>query len=364
MKQKFFLVALSGLALAACTQVEDVPEVRNNAIGFTNVVNKNSRAVTGDLSLNNFDLFSVYGYFVAPDKENHPVQVFAGDIVSKVTDTEGEEGATKWTYSPERYWNPGASYYFYAYSCADVALDNTYGSLLLDLTQTTTADRALEINNYKCDATHQHDLIVAKNEGLVGQEKGNGVIVNRTVNFTFEHALSKINAEFTNAFPQGYDIVVSNVKLVNFYDQAGFDFAPLDWKDFTQTAPNKSVELAIAKGTDTAIKDPDPDKCVSVVTGSAFMIPMNYVNGDPNNKDAHAELHFTVQVKQGNDIFLERNLKGTWQPNWKKGTAYTYHIDIAGTTALLEPIVFASTQNMSDNSWGTPERVEMVFSMQ
>ncbi len=372
MKQKFFLMAMSGLALAACTQVENVPEVHsNNAIGFENVVNKNSRAVTGDLTINNFDLFSVYGYYVVEGKESTPVLVFDGTPVNKVADTEAGAGKYKWTYSPERFWNPGAEYFFYAYSCADVAMtpeeDYKFGKPVLDLTQNKTEDRALDIQNYVCTPDHQHDLIVAKNEGMKGMEKTADVSIKRTVAFKFEHALSKINVVFTSKFPVGYDIIISDVKIVNYYDKADFDFDHMQWKNRTIAETTPSIPLGISKGgtvTSQTMKEDGTYDATSVTTDAVFMIPMNYSQDDANNKDACVDLQFTIDVQQNGVSFLNRNLKAQWQPNWQKGTAYTYYVDLGGKEAQLEPIVFESTQDMADpGSWGANQRVDMTFSL-
>ncbi|MDE6394660.1 MAG: hypothetical protein K2K77_04890, partial [Duncaniella sp.] len=60
-----------------------------------------------------------------------------------------------------------------------------------------------------------------------------------------------------------------------------------------------------------------------------------------------AKITFTIQVKQGNDVFLSRNMSGTWKPDWKTGYSYTYNIAITGTATNLEPIVFETKENMN-----------------
>ncbi len=368
MKQNLFLAALGCLALTACSQVDEVPETHSSrAIGFNGVVGKNTRAVDGDLTLNNFNNFAVYGYYT--ENGLPPFQIFDGDIVTRQTDADGN--TTGWKYDNTRYWIPNAEYYFYAYSCADVALSNTYGQLLLNLNKDLASDRALEIQNYLVSADHQHDLIVAKNEGLKGQEKGSDLTtVNRTVAFTFEHALSKINIQFSSKFPKGYDITVSDVKLVGYYDMGTFDFDQMEWKNRTKTTDtnagtNTSIDLKIPSGKEiiplssAVTKDPEEGK-----TASVFMLPMLYDKDDANNTSATVELLFTIKMKQGNNEYLVRNLKGIWQPQWKKGTAYQYTVELGGDEAQLEAIVFETYQEMNNASWGTTQSVKMNFSLQ
>ncbi|MDE5786893.1 MAG: fimbrillin family protein, partial [Duncaniella sp.] len=122
MKNQFFFLALGAVALTACTSEEVVDvSVQSNAIGFENAVMKQSRAdaQVGDLTTDNLDKFMVYGYYTKEGQTANPIQVFGGDAVTK------QNGG--WSYSGTRFWVPDATYSFFAYSCADVALDNNYG---------------------------------------------------------------------------------------------------------------------------------------------------------------------------------------------------------------------------------------------
>lgn len=362
MKQNLFLVALGSLALAACSQVDDVPETNENyAIGFESAVGKNSRAVTGDLDADKFNNFTVYGYYTE-EGVSSPALLFKDQVVSK-----NSEG--KWTYSPTRFWVPDATYFFYAYSCADDPLNTEkYGTLAFDYSnQDNTADRALEIQNYVCNSDHQHDLIVAKNEGMKGMEKTASSTIKREVALKFEHALSKINVEFTSSLPGEYEVLISDVKLVNYYDKATFDFGGpntntmLGWRDRSKSG-NTSIDIATVKDQDVIV--PGNAEKAKVSTNSVFMIPMKYDEDDTQNKTATVDLLFTITLKLNDQIYLTRNLKGTWQPNWQRGTGYTYKIDLGGEEAQLEPIVFEMAQDLSDASWGTPQNVTMTFSLQ
>ena len=97
MKKYFFFSALVALALSSCTQTNE-EGVQSNAIGFTNVVNKPSRAVEGDLTNTTFDNFLVYGYYVKPGLTT-PFQIFNGVPVRKII----ESGVSKWVYDDTRY---------------------------------------------------------------------------------------------------------------------------------------------------------------------------------------------------------------------------------------------------------------------
>ena len=73
-----------------------------------------------------------------------------------------------------------------------------------------------------------------------------------------------------------------------------------------------------------------------------------------------------VETKEGKvfETVLERNIVGTWSPQWVKGNLYTYNINIAGSAAGVEPIVFAAEQSLSgngSNAWDTSTSLNMVF---
>lgn len=298
-----------------------------------------------------------------------PVKLFDGDEVTKSTD---EEGNDSWTYENTRYWMPDATYNFYAYSCADIALQSKdKGTPVFNVPATVTEGskldaRGLKINSYICDATHQHDLIVATAEQIRGYTSNN-----TKVKFSFKHALCKVSAEFINDFPQGYTITVSNVKLRNFYNRANLNVRSL--KDQI-TIPENPSDADMKKLQDgiwsgqarIAVQDEDPSveemtelelTVNNNVSDPVFMLPVYYDN-------ANLQIEFTITVAQGNDIFLSRTLRGTWKPIWIPGRAYKYDIHINGENAQLEPIVFETSQDITGNeSWGANITTDMTFGM-
>lgn len=369
MKKHLLWLAAGTIALSACTSTEvlDESSIQSNAIGFENVIKKPTRAISGDIDLDKFDTFSVYGYYTKPGLEAHAIQVFNGDIVSKnttTTTTTPEEGGepvettkTSWKYDHTRYWVPEATYYFYAYSCADVAFDPDaspkLGSADMDVTSTDDDpdQRSLKINEYICNSTHQHDLICAFKEGVTGKANGN-----TAVQLTFKHALCKVSAEFVNDFPAGYEITVSDVKIKNFYDKANFDIRNNTWSGQERSTENQNLEMAMEGENNTAISTEDDENAEKVSTKSVFLLPVVY-------GDANVSIEFKLSVKQGEDEFLNRSIKGTWKPEWQPGFAYKYTIHITGSTAKLEPIVFEAKQNIDDvENWNGNITENMTFS--
>lgn len=340
MKKHLFSLAVGIMTLTACTSEEviDVSRTQSNAISFENVVNKNSRAaVEGDLTKNTFDMFMVYGYYT---KENAstPIQIFNGVSVKKVDD--------KWIYDGVRYWIPKCTYYFYAYSCADVALSPEKGSPTLTLTNETTPNgRALSVMNYVCDSRHQHDLVFAENGPIVAAEKDNP-----QVSLPFKHALCKIKAVFSTDFPDGYVVKVSDVKLDEFYNIGSFNTRAKTWSKFDEEK-DAYINLAIEADKNSMTNATGSH----VETAEIFVIPTVYPSSE------WVKLHFTIELIKDNVSVLQRSIYGTWSPNWEIGKIYTYNINITGSSAGIEPIVFAASQSLDDSSWDTSTTVNMTF---
>lgn len=331
MKKAIFATLLGVLTLSGCTSSEiDEESVQANAIGFENVVKKPTRGVgdtdiRGDLTTQNLDEIYVYGYYTPENNATNYIQVFYEEKVSK--------SGSAWTYANTRYWVPDAKYYFYAYSCGDIKLKNEKGTPTLDLVNDPA--RVLRITNYICDDTHQHDLIYAYNEKYVGKKKGEG---NERVVFDFNHILTKISAEFVSEFDKDYDVYISNVRLQNIRNIGAYDPKSnpgYNWVGVDRKESNAIVSLPVSEGSKTVAGG------TSVKTGSAYVIPYNYSNGD-------VQLLFDVVVKKGNEQVLSRHMSGSWSPNWTIGYNYNYRIKVTGTTANLDKIEFS---DMNVNGW-------------
>ncbi|MDE5848704.1 MAG: fimbrillin family protein, partial [Muribaculaceae bacterium] len=353
MKKNLFLTALIAAALAGCTSSEviDINEKQSNAIGFTNVVTKPSRVQDGDLTISNFTDFWVYGYYTQAGK-NTPIQIFNGLQVHKDPDTK------KWTYNDTRYWMPGWTYFFYAYRCADIQIANGMGTTafsLFDDTNHSTDDRALSILQYVCDANHQHDLVTAENEHVHALEQNNP-----EVSLPFNHALCKIKAVFTTDFPAEYKVYISKAYISYFYNKADFNVGTGNWTNYSRDMVNPST-INLTLPQNCYVENKAGGANASAATGEAFLIPKLY---DTKNSE-NVRLYFTILItrtENGEVInVLERNIYGTWSPQWEKGKIYKYNINITGSSTGIEPIVFAAEQSLSGNDdWDNSKEVNMV----
>ncbi|MDE6338707.1 MAG: fimbrillin family protein, partial [Muribaculaceae bacterium] len=286
MKKQFFYLALGATALSACTseEVVDVSQRQGNTIGFETAVMKPSRADAqlGDLTVENLDKFMVYGFYTKDGQSANPIQVFGGDAVTK------QNGS--WTYSGTRFWVPDATYSFFAYSCADVALDNNYGTVGLDL-NATGADRQLIITNYRSDAFHNHDLIYAQNKEIKALAKTEAnANPNPNVSFKFSHILTKIDAVFTSEFSSDYDIVIKDVRIVNFRNIGTFSqtkgWGNTPERDF-RLESNISMRMEFPTADGVGVANASQTTNSKPKTGYRYVIPYKYNFTD-------VQLNFTI----------------------------------------------------------------------
>ncbi len=352
MKKTIFFLAGCALALTGCTSTEVQEEgVQSNAIGFQNVVGKESRAMDN----NTLKHFYVYGYYTKAGSVT-PVSVFDGTEVYKLDAVDATTNS-QWKYDDTRYWVPDMTYYFYAYSCEDGAFATGKGEPVMSVEGTDVDTRALKINNFVCDSEHQHDLIFAESGAITAKETGNN-----KVPFTFKHILSRLNVVFSSEFAAGYEITVSNARLLYFANQGDYSHRPTPtWSDVRYTVSDQKdiapVSFSIPADGNVCYAANGDTPAKNVTTGYVYAIPYNYPDGD------NVRIAFTIEVKSENgETVLSRAMTGTWSPNWVMGTAYTYNIKITGTAAKLEPIVFETAESMDDWTPGTTNAVNMTFS--
>ncbi|MDE6272014.1 MAG: fimbrillin family protein [Muribaculaceae bacterium] len=336
MRKHFFLLAAGALALTACTSedvIDDVASTRN-VIQFENVVNKLTRAE--DLTTGTLQHFNVFGFYTMPENANVAHKLFDNVTVTN-------DGTGKWSYDPQyvKYWVPGSTYYFYAYSCGSAEeLSTQYGTFSLDMDDKDgigkpASERVMEIDNYICDNTHQHDLIFASNTGFEAQE------VNASVGFSFDHLLSKLKATFTSGFGEEYDVVIKNVSVRNIRNRGDYNFKT-GWANQDRSTFSPLVYLLNTKG-DGGVPAETPLTVVNKIVGTsqmvvetntAYVLPCSYQSADVN-------IYFEVDVKYGNDYVIKNKaLTATFQPQWNPGYSYVYNISITPVNINMKEITF------------------------
>lgn len=352
MSKSLVYLAVGALALTACTSedvIDNVATSSRNVIKFENVVNKHSRAV--DITSGSLKHFNVFGFYTMPGNDLHAHQVFNNIPVERADDK------SDWGYTDggERYWVPGAKYYFYAYSCNNMAISSEMATgikYILDMEDTKPASqRVLEIQNYVCDNNHQHDLIFASNTGatetdafagIKGLENGNVKVY-----LEFNHILSKVKAKFTTKFPEEYEIVISDITIQDIRDMGNYD-PNRKWHGVTRTADAQPLKL-IDDGKSLMIKnvlvgEEDNKKQMSTETEQYYVIPC----GSDDPSAVEVALKFTIDVyihEDRTEKVMSKTLTGKFIPTWEDGFQYVYNVDINGTTTNMEVIAFTTKVN-------------------
>lgn len=346
MKSKIFFFAASALALTACTSGDVVENGVENGrlIRFENVVNKVSRA--SDLTKGNLSHFNVFGYYTTPDNDEVAVQEF-DDVPVTLDKTSGT-----WSYTGgDRYWIPNARYYFYAYSCGGADMEGN-AEFSMDMKDgLTPSDRILIIKNYLCDNDHQHDLIYASSTGATEENPWEGILAkdgnNNAVAFQFHHILAKVNAQFISKFSSDYTVTISDVSLENIRNLGTYN--PNNggvWNPVTRK--NDGRNFVYLLDTDQQGVMPISTTSASedgVTTPYAYVIPWAYITSAEDAEEAGVSLKFHIVVSNKNQVVFEKDMVGKFHPNWGAGYQYTYTVQISGSAAGLNTIVFTTVTN-------------------
>lgn len=355
MKKYLFFLAAGALAMTACTSEDVVDDVvtGRNTIKFQPVVNKPTKA--SDLTMGNLSQFKVYGFYTMPENPNKAHSVFDNVTVSNA-------GTGIWKYDDAftSTWVKGATYYFYAYSCGSAnELSQAFGEFKLDIDDAASGsgmaigDRTLEIDNYICDNTHQHDLIFASNTGYVGKDASNDA-----VSLNFKHVLSKLQANFVSKFKPEYEVIIKNVSIRNIRNEGDYKFNS-GWANVTRTEGSPLVYLLEPKmendvniNTISVFNKMVGDNQMVAYTNTAYAIPFDY-------SAANVNMFFEVDVKYGNDYVI-RNvpLTATFAPKWQDGYSYMYNIVVSPESLKMQKIEF-TVQSILDWDLPTPNSTDL-----
>lgn len=194
------MIGLAATAmLASCSNDETVEMAQQKAIGFSNAfVNNGTRSIVDpSFTTKTLEDFAVYGFTQAG-------QIFKGDKVYK-----GGSASTGWSYDVLQYWVPGNTY--------------TFGAIAPHSVATNVSDVALPENAKKVEMTvaftntdaDQVDLLHAEPAQIAGTEVTE--TYKTPVSMTFRHQLSKVKFSFENAVGEGYNVKVSNIKIMDAY---------------------------------------------------------------------------------------------------------------------------------------------------
>lgn len=218
MKNRFLLMAVATVALAACSKNETLFDVNGPAnpaggiqFGIADLDNVTRTSKTSGASFTSGDQMAVYGF---QDSEN---LLFNNQLVENV-------GKVIWQYSPVKYWQTGSSYKFYAmYPYSQAHSFNT----AVPSVEPYFVITDFTVNN---DQEAQVDVMIAQE---------NRTLPFNTVDFVFNHLLCNVNFMFRAK--SDFDFSGIDSIAVDNFDVTGLNSKGT----YTQTAWDASTSMAV-----------------------------------------------------------------------------------------------------------------------
>lgn len=330
MYKKIFMgiAAMAALTLVSCSS-DDLNSLsdnssKNEAISFDGYLGRSAVAVNGSRGseLNKTALQGLTeGFGVFGNYKEAVGQEFGSNWFDNVQ-VKYSSKDTKWTYSPVQYWLPQGHIDFLAYAPYDSKYDNN---------QVTNDNQKLEFT-VNSTIKDQKDLLWANATNKTKADK--------TVTFTFNHALAKIGYSVkTNVVGTGgTTITLKKITL------AGSDTEPATGAFYTKgtidlSKGNKATDLWTKQEgkqyftwfngsqslTSTSESNPKTDYL--------FVIPQDF--SDAASDDLYVIVDYTITYNTGAEATMTSKVSKQLKKNFEQGKAYTINLTIG-----LTPIEF------------------------
>lgn len=290
MKKSYLILAAVAGLFASCSNevlVDDQPTRTDmpKAIGFSTFSDLSTRVGTAtDLEFYH-NTFVVYGTKKSTVDAADPVQYVFGDDASTtagntagttVTFNSGANDPNDWTYSPYRYWDKQATYYFRAYApeAAPLALNYAAAGNAVNVAANdfvTTAAYTLVGQNLQATAATEGEIL----SGFTGEAGKDcdmmvsdvvyeeGATHNPDVNLIFKHILAKLNVTVAKAAVLDAAVVnVKSIKIESLKDKGTFSDNDYDggtyasgWDNVVYSAGDaaSSTYVLAYNGTETTL---------------------------------------------------------------------------------------------------------------
>lgn len=329
MFKNFFMgiAAMAALTLVSCSS-DDLNSLsgtpsKNEAISFDSYLGRSAVSVNGSRgSVLDMDAlkkptegFGVFGNYKEAEGLEYGSNWFNNvQVTYSSTDT-------KWKYSPDQYWLPQGHIDFLAYA----PYDSKYKSKVTN-------------DNQKLEFTVDPDI--KKQKDLLWANATNQTKTDKTVTFTFKHALSRL----------GY-----TVKLNKVYSDATFTLTKITLagsSDGTEKAFYTTGTIDLSKDNQAAdlwkISTPATKQKFDWFSGTQTLATTDYKNSDteylfviPQNFSASATdklyviVEYTIEGYKGVKTPMKNTVYKQVEKNFEQGQAYTINLSLG-----LTPIEF------------------------
>ncbi len=326
--KKTFIAVLAIAAAVACKKSEVIEMAPQNAISFDAPFIENAtKAIDPSYTINTINAFKVYGKMT--NAANEVANIFNAVEVSKTTSTNvGTNANGSWGYAEAstQYWVSGNSYAF-------AAVAGTNGV-------TVKTDGKGMPSTIIYDADKQTDLLYAYyNHGEHSSTS------ETTVAFDFDHLLSKAKFTFTNGYPEGFTVTVTNVAITNAHAAGTYTIGGT-WAPDTNSDPETVDFGAVVASTATAVTEavaiPATEETdVYSSNYERLLIPANYTA-------LAIKYSYYVTSKENLVVKNVTDATATVAVNLEAGHNYNFTAEIKDQ---LTPITF-SVNTLTD--WDTP----------
>ena len=340
MYKKIFMgiAAMAALTLVSCSS-DDLNSLsdnssKNEAISFDGYLGRSAVAVNGSRGseLTKTALQGLTeGFGVFGNYKNAEGLEFGSNWFDNVQ-VKYSSKDTKWTYSPVQYWLPQGHIDFLAYAPYDSQYDNQVSK--------DNQKLVFEVNS---NIINQKDLLWAN---ATNKKKAD-----KTVTFTFKHALAKIGYTVkTNVVGEGTTITLNKITLAGstaadptkaFYTKGTIDLSKPNGTDLwtTSTFPDRQ-NFEWYKGTyNVTTSASHPDNNREKNKDYLFVIPQNF---EPGKDDLYVIVDYTINYNTGVLATMKCSVNSKIEKNFEQGKAYTINLNIG-----LTPIEF----NAEVNDW-------------
>ena len=359
MDKKFVMgiAAMAALTLVSCSS-DDLDSFsdnssKNEAISFDGYLGRSAVAVNGtrgsEETVTNLqtDGFGVFGNYSKNATTAYGNNLFENQLVTY------DKSATKWTYSPLKFWPSDGHIDFLAYAPYDKSTTLTDGS---------------KINNFTVSGTiaDQKDLLWTN---ATSQITADVTSTKEKVNFQFHHALSRLGytVKLTGDYSSDVTFTLKKITLAGsptdaetgaFYTSGTIDLSmPTGnanlWSD--QTGKQKfdwfSGDYQVKSSTASHPDEPNKDK------DYLFVIPQNFsekIGGTENPDKLYVIVEYDVTYKKSGtpSTTITNKVYKQLTTNFLQGKAYNLNLTI-GLPIEFDVDVTGSTGAGVDG-WETP----------
>lgn len=300
----YMMIGVAALALQACHSNLETEEM---AIGMAATsVESTTRALINSAA--GLDSFRVDAYKEGTSNE----QVFSKHLV--------ERGGEGWTYSPVRYWDRKATYYFGAYSPENAVVNSTETKGVL----------TISVPNWQAIDGNETDIVVATSQGAatgyIGVDAG-------TVKFDFKHILAQLEVQ-----------IVRSATLLNTYTLIGLSYAQVPEGDGNNDDNNKSDYTFNYATPSSSVMNSTATGTKAVYSGEVVVDPV----AKENTTFKHLVVPFSTQAEGGMLVAV----------TYKVGSGDPTTIDVKTNISTLEAgkryvltLTFNSGANIIPDLW-------------